>query len=345
MLAFSYSMPGNDGEVKAVEVDQKAVEEEQKAQKELDKLNTDDSTSAFVGLLQAQELQQKIEKQAIANTGGDEESVQIEEEFKKASGQKNATKKAAPKPVAKKLAQTSSVKKAPKTVPAQDEAPDKETLLTFSTSVAQQAEEIDDSQNLQLSDEKPLIAAQTSSMSKQMMDQMSRLKFTPEQIEYISTLNNVQTKQLSQEDPQVVAQAEGEQETEGPKKKKPIDKVEKDQQPADNDDDEKLADNHRKMSKIELKKEEIRKLEDTHQALTKDAVIQAKSGASMKKVQHNLKIAKSVAQRVQDLKQQVDSDQKQLQQVQNIDEIEPLLPFKKDTPKIHHDDVKNIPSV
>jgi hypothetical protein len=52
------------------------------------------------------------------------------------------------------------------------------------------------------------------------------------------------------------------------------------------------------MSKSELKKEEIRKLEDTHQALTKDAVIQAKSGASMKKVQHNLKIAKSVAQRV-----------------------------------------------
>jgi hypothetical protein len=74
-------------------------------------------------------------------------------------------------------------------------------------------------------------------------------------------------------------------------------------------------------------------------------VIQAKSGASMKKVQHNLKIAQSVAQRVQDLKQQVDSDQKQLQQVKNIDEIEPLLPFKKDTPTIHHDDVKNIPSV
>jgi hypothetical protein len=28
-----------------------------------------------------------------------------------------------------------------------------------------------------------------------------------------------------------------------------------------------------------------------------------------------------------------------------MDEIEPLLPFKKDTPTIHHDDVKNIPSV
>jgi hypothetical protein len=37
------------------------------------------------------------------------------------------------------------------------------------------------------------------------------------------------------------------------KKKTPIDKLEKDQQPADNDDDEKLADNHRKMAKINLK--------------------------------------------------------------------------------------------
>lgn len=78
--------------------------------------------------------------------------------------------------------------------------------------------------------------------------------------------------------------------------------MEKDQQPADNDDDEKLADNHRKMAKINLKKEEIRKLEETHQALTKDALKQAKVGSSMKKVQHNLKIAKSVAKRVEDLK-------------------------------------------
>jgi hypothetical protein len=31
-----------------------------------------------------------------------------------------------------------------------------------------------------------------------------------------------------------------------------------------NDDDEKLADNHRKMAKINLKQEEIKKLEDTH---------------------------------------------------------------------------------
>jgi hypothetical protein len=39
-----------------------------------------------------------------------------------------------------------------------------------------------------------------------------------------------------------------------------------------------------KMAKINLKRDEIQKLEDTHQALTKDAMKQAKSGASMKKV-------------------------------------------------------------
>jgi uncharacterized protein YaaN involved in tellurite resistance len=66
------------------------------------------------------------------------------------------------------------------------------------------------------------------------------------------------------------------------------------------------------MAKIDLKQDEIRKLEDTHQALTKDALKQAKTGASMKKVQHNLKIAKNVAKRVQDLKEQVSVDQQQL---------------------------------
>jgi len=40
----------------------------------------------------------------------------------------------------------------------------------------------------------------------------------------------------------------------------PVDNLEKEQQPADNDDDETLADNHRKMAKINLKKDEIRKL-------------------------------------------------------------------------------------
>ena len=99
------------------------------------------------------------------------------------------------------------------------------------------------------------------------------------------------------------------------------------------------------MAKINLKKEEIRKLEDTHQALTKDALKQAKSGASMKKVQHNLKIAKSVAKRVEDLKQQVQSDQQQLQKVSNEQELDTILPFKKDTSTNSHQDVGNIPSV
>ena len=55
---------------------------------------------------------------------------------------------------------------------------------------------------------------------------MQKLKFTPEQIEYISTLNNIQTKQLSGEEPEAAAAEE--QSDEKPAKKVPIDKVEKD---------------------------------------------------------------------------------------------------------------------
>lgn len=65
----------------------------------------------------------------------------------------------------------------------------------------------------------------------------------------------------------------------------------------------------------------------------------------MKKVQHNLKIAKTVAKRVEDLKQQVKSDQQQLQSVQNEDELKKQLPFKKDEPEKQHSNVGNIPSV
>lgn len=77
--------------------------------------------------------------------------------------------------------------------------------------------------------------------------------------------------------PQLVQQSEVQQgdqtgEAADAKPSTPIDKVEKDSQPDDNDDDEKLADNHRKMAKIDLKKEEIKKLMDTHKALTQDAV-------------------------------------------------------------------------
>ena len=62
-----------------------------------------------------------------------------------------------------------------------------------------------------------------------------------------------------------------------------------------------MADNHRKLAKIELKKEEINKLMDTHKALTTDALKFAKTGSSKKVVQHNLEIAKNVAKRVEDL--------------------------------------------
>ena len=130
------------------------------------------------------------------------------------------------------------------------------------------------------------------------MEQMKSLKFSPAQIQFLAQLNSqkqaapevVELKEIEEqaatptppakqnlisEEP-VEVQAD-KQETAGdekaesdkpaaPSKKKatPIDQVEKDQQPADNDDDEKLADNHRKQAKIDLKKEEIRKLEETH---------------------------------------------------------------------------------
>lgn len=94
-----------------------------------------------------------------------------------------------------------------------------------------------------------------------------------------------------------------------------------------------------------MKQDEIKKLEDTHNSLTKDALKQAQSGASMKKVQHNLKIAKSVRKRVEDLKQQVQSDQLQLQNVKNQEEIAQAMPFKKDQPKDAHVNVQHIPSV
>jgi hypothetical protein len=65
----------------------------------------------------------------------------------------------------------------------------------------------------------------------------------------------------------------------------------------------------------------------------------------MKKVQHNLKIAKSVRKRVEDLKQQVASDQLQLQNVKNVEQIAQAMPFKKDQPVNAHKDVQHIPSV
>lgn len=169
LLEFSYTMPGNDGEEVKQPVDLKKLEEEQKAQKELEKLNTDESTAALVGLAQAEELEQKMEKQVIENTGGaSQESASIEEDFKKASGQLTKPKIAAPKP--KKLAQTQTSPVKAVAGPVDDgTVPDKDTLLSFSTDVAQAAGDIDDSQNIQLPEEKPLIAAQTHSMSSAML--------------------------------------------------------------------------------------------------------------------------------------------------------------------------------
>ena len=100
------------------------------------------------------------------------------------------------------------------------------------------------------------------------------------------------------------------------------------------------------MAKINLKQDEIKKLEDTHKELTKDALKQAQSGASMKKVNHNLKIAKTVAKRVEDLKQQVQSDKQQLQSVSNADKVDQNLPFKKVIEQSQAAaEVKHIPSV
>lgn len=56
MLAYSYTMPGNDGEEVKEPVDQKKIEEEAKAQKELDKFNSDEQTQALAGLMEAEEF-------------------------------------------------------------------------------------------------------------------------------------------------------------------------------------------------------------------------------------------------------------------------------------------------
>jgi hypothetical protein len=54
VLAFSYAMPGNDGEAQKVEVDTKAAEANAVAEKELLKLNSDDSTQALAMLAEDQ---------------------------------------------------------------------------------------------------------------------------------------------------------------------------------------------------------------------------------------------------------------------------------------------------
>lgn len=178
--------------------------------------------------------------------------------------------------------------------------------------------------------------SEDTNSSQSLVQQLQKLNLTPDQLQYLSQLNNANNapsvaEQTNQNLQQVNTDQKSQSQNTGAayeaavvtnqKNQKPIDKLEAEGQPADNDDDEKLADNHRKLAKITMKQDEIKKLEDTHNSLTKDALKQAQSGASMKKVQHNLKIAKSVRKRVEDLKQQVASDQMQLQNVKNVEQI------------------------
>jgi hypothetical protein len=62
ILAFSNTLPGNDGEPKRIEVDEATRIEEEKARNELEQLNNNDATSAFGVLAQAQEIQTRVEE-------------------------------------------------------------------------------------------------------------------------------------------------------------------------------------------------------------------------------------------------------------------------------------------
>lgn len=62
----------------------------------------------------------------------------------------------------------------------------------------------------------------------------------------------------------------------------------------------------------------------------------------MKRVEHNLSIAKNVAKRVEDLREQVQTDTAQLQR---IDDTNAEMPFKKDESTNEHQVVGHIPSV
>ena len=106
ILAFSNTLPGNDDEPKVVETDQSKVEAEAKAQEELAALNSNDATSAFGDLVQAQQIQDKVMADDNKKDPADDDkrsAAQIEADFKKAmSGEKKeaaATKKAPAAPV------------------------------------------------------------------------------------------------------------------------------------------------------------------------------------------------------------------------------------------------------
>lgn len=62
ILAFSYEQPGNAGAPVAVETDTNKIAAQKKAEAELAELSTNDATSAFAGLVQAEEIQTKVDK-------------------------------------------------------------------------------------------------------------------------------------------------------------------------------------------------------------------------------------------------------------------------------------------
>ena len=51
ILAFSDSLPGNEGAPKAVETDPNVIIAEKKAEAELEQLSSNDATAAFAGLI------------------------------------------------------------------------------------------------------------------------------------------------------------------------------------------------------------------------------------------------------------------------------------------------------
>lgn len=76
ILAFSNTLPGNDDEPKKIEVDEETKANQMIAERELDLLNSNDATSAFGVLAQAQVIQSKVEDQA----------EKVAEEYRKAHG-------------------------------------------------------------------------------------------------------------------------------------------------------------------------------------------------------------------------------------------------------------------
>jgi hypothetical protein len=276
-------MPGNEGEETHVQVDEKQRIDEARANKELQALGDNDATSAFTVLAQAEEIEAKVEQQA------DEED---KKDLPKPLPKKVVSAKPAPKVMitvnhkpaiaSKKVSNAADL--ARKQLKEEGgESKDDGTMNAsamndYAASVAAAAAEVDggNEENLvQLSSRPPnSMLIQTKGMenqgNSQLVQQLSQLHLSPEQLTMLSQMNKADPTEKQEDQPAQNVQIEVSGETD-PKvkgKEKPIDKLESDQQPVDNDDDEKLADNHRKMAKINMKRDEIKKLEDTHNELT-----------------------------------------------------------------------------